>query len=117
MLDLKLLYQKYCSITQFLFAISHGCNDIFLKASEQTDITGRRKYHSIMVYTVNDRFITIFMAHFFLRGPEHWLPFPHPKSVPKQIIYELLIEIFFILGDLFKVTMRIFKKISTINIK
>lgn len=58
---------------QFLFAISHGYNDIFLKASvenEQIDITGRRKYHSIMGYTVNDRFIIIFTAYFFLRGPE-----------------------------------------------
>jgi len=113
MLDLKLLDQKYCSTMQFLFAISLGINDIFLIASvenEQTDITKRRKYHSIMGYTVNDRFITIFTAYFFLRGPEHWLPFPHPKFVPKQIIYDLLIKIFFILDDLFKVTMHILKK-------
>jgi len=55
MLDLKLLDQKYCSTTQFLFAISYGINDIFPKASvenEQTDITERRKYHSIIQLTI-----------------------------------------------------------------
>jgi len=40
-----------------------------------------------MAYTVNDHFITIFMAYFFLHNPEYRLPFPHPKSLSLSKLY------------------------------